>query len=240
MAVRLRTILVDGLQAANPTEIPAMPSEPMDIRRRHMVGATIGGAVGGILGFLIGFGLFIPLILATSRWPGEILLACFFAPRSGSRWADRWAWIGSYLTRRFNCLCRTRANQPTQNNPWASLGAVAGFIGGGAVGLSLLALIDSWIGPGRMPIWIVVPVFFACPISGLFAGRLPEPVCKPAGQTGVQGEATQTKKPDCKTEVTKNTYSFRYITNASTSPRVGCEKAPGRVPTTSKPRRCQS
>jgi hypothetical protein len=174
-AMRIRTILIDGLQAPSPAEIPATSSEAVQTRRTRMVAARIGGAAGAILGFFVGFGAFVTIFFDRDvPLPTAIQMVCFFLCPTAGLTLGGWlgALVGSRLGPKFTSAGTANVRHQPRNNPWTAAGAIAGFVLGGLAGLGLLALIDSRLRPDQIPMWLVLPAFFACPITGLVAGAL--------------------------------------------------------------------
>jgi hypothetical protein len=129
--------------------------------------------LGAILGFFGGGIGFASYAFGRDRQvPEAVETALFFVlPPTGLALGGLvGAVVGSVVGRFFKFKLRPQAERIHEPNGWVVAGLFLGFILGGMVGAAFVMLVATFVGPGRAPIWLIFPTFFAFPVLGLIGG----------------------------------------------------------------------
>jgi hypothetical protein len=77
--------------------------------------------------------------------------------------------VGALVGRRF-ALQDGKRSPPVSISMWRGLGLFVGFGLGAFAGVGLIAMLHQLFGEAIAPPWLLIPLFFSCPIGGAIAG----------------------------------------------------------------------
>lgn len=184
-ALALRRILVEAAArpAADGEVVPAPAGETATRRARRGLGAIAGGVLGLMLGFFggaIGFaGIFFG---ADPPFASTAVLMPLMVLGGAALGAVAGALIGMAAHRLMpipegvsiaSLTHGPRRRRPTRRAGLAEgLGMFLGFGLGGMVGGGAVMGLVQVFGPRDAPVWLILPVFFGCPIAGAVLGSI--------------------------------------------------------------------
>ncbi len=171
-AFALRGALLGGLDSAPGAVVPAPSAEMAGARSRRLAGTSLGGVIGTFLGFFGGFALFISNFFKAK---GAVPATSFLFPLSVFGGAALGALVGAGLGRLAAPLIKLpklplAPNSAARPSGWAPAGMFLGFILGGACGIGLVVGLHRLLGLNIAPPWVILPLFFGCPIFGMVGG----------------------------------------------------------------------